>query len=77
MPKTFNAKKVTSVNPLQWVWEAGECVGLLVNAEVNYGEMSITHQVDIWEDLTPEQKEKAVAIYQFVKAKVEQSFLGE
>lgn len=75
MAKTFTAQNVISVNPLSWVWKDGELVGLMVNCEVNYGEMGMSHQVDIWEDLTQAQKDKAKAVYQFIKAKVETAFL--
>lgn len=77
MPKTFTAKNLVSVNPLAWVWKDGELVGLIVNVEVNYGEMGMTHQIDIWEDLTPQQKDKAKAVYLFIKGKVEQAFLSD
>jgi len=77
MPKTFIAKNLISVNPLQWVWKDGELVGLIVNCEVNYGEMGMSHQIDIWEDLTDPQKATAKAVYQFIKTKVEQAFLGD
>ena len=77
MAKTFTAKNVISVNPLSFVWKEGELVAIMVNCEVNYGEMGMSHQVDIIEDMTPDQIEKAKAVYQFIKGKVESSFLGD
>ncbi len=77
MVKTFTAQNIVSCNPLHWVWKDGELVGLMVNVEVNYGEMGMSHQVDIFEDLTDAQKLKAKQVYQFIKGKVEQAFLGD
>ena len=75
MPKTFTAQNVVSVNPIQFVWKEGELVAIMVDCEVNYGEMGVSHQVDIFEDLTPEQKNRAKQVYQFIKGKVEKAFL--
>lgn len=75
MPKTFTAKNIISVNPIQFVWKEGELVAIIVNCEVNYGEMSMTHQVDILEDLTQGEKKSAKQVYLRIKAKVEKAFL--
>ena len=75
MAKTFTAKNVISVNPIRFVWKEGELVAIMVSCEVNYGEMGMSHQVDIFEDLTQAQKDKAKAVYQFIKATVEKAFL--
>lgn len=77
MAKTFTAQNVASCNPLQFVWKEGELVDVICNVEVNYGEMGLNHQVSLWEDLTATQKNKAKAVYLFLKAKVEEKFLGE
>lgn len=76
MPRTYIAQKVVSVNPLHFVLEAGNVVGLLCNCEVNYGELGMTHQIDLWGDLTPAQKTQAQAVYNFIKSKIEGIILG-
>jgi len=76
MPKTLVAKNVASVNPLQFVWKEGAIVGLLVTCEINFGETGLQYQVDIWEDLTATQKQKAIAIYNRVKDLIEAKFIG-
>ena len=76
MPKQFTAQSVQSVNPLQWVWKDGQLVQILVGCEVNYGELGMTHQVDILPDLTPEQRTRAEQIYQRIRYLVEVHFLG-
>lgn len=75
MPKTFTAQNVTTVNPISFVWKEGKLVAIMVNCEVNYGEMGMPHQVDIIEDLTQAQKDKAKAVYQFIRGRVEKAFL--
>ena len=77
MPKTLIAQNVSSVNPLQWIWKEGELVDIICNCEVNYGELGLTHQVSILEDLTPEQVTKAKAVYQFLRNMVEAKFLED
>lgn len=76
MPKTLTADRVTSVNGLQFIWKEGEIVGLVAVAEVNYGEVGLTHQVDIWPDLTPAQRDRAKELYDFIRQKIEAEFLG-
>jgi len=71
MPKQFIAQNVVSVNPLRFVSENGEVVGVIVDCAVNYGELGMSHQVDIWDDLTDAQKERAQEVYNFIKNKVE------
>jgi len=77
MPRQYTAQKVTSVNPLHFERKGDVVTGLICNCEVNYGELGITHQIDLWGDLTATQRQKAQAVYDFVKAKVEQIILGE
>ncbi|GAI75899.1 unnamed protein product, partial [marine sediment metagenome] len=50
-------------------------VAIMVDCEVNYGEMGMPHRVDIIEDMTPDQIDKAKAVYQFIKNKVDKSFM--
>ncbi len=71
MPKTFIAQNVISVNPLRWVWEEGELIGLVVGCEVNYGERGMPHQLDIYPYLTEAERGRAKTIYQAIKQKVE------
>ena len=77
MPKVFTARNIVSVNPIQFVFKEGELVGLVVQAEVNYGEMAITHTLDIWEDLTETEQAKAKAVYNRIKSVVVRQFIGE
>jgi len=72
----FTAQEVTSWNPLQWVWKEGELVGLIVSCEVNYGTMGLSHQIDVWNTLTPAQQEGAKAVYEFLGAKVKSIVVG-
>lgn len=76
MPKTYTAQSITHINPIQVIRTEGVVTGLVVNCDVNYGELGMQQEVDIWEDLTPTQKTKVVSIYNFIKAKVEDYFLG-
>jgi len=75
MPKTFIAQSVQSVNPLHFVETGGVVTGLICNAEVNYGELGMIHQIDLWGDLTAAQKTQAQAVYNFLKAKITQIIL--
>lgn len=72
MPKTFTAQNVVSVNPLRFLLEDDEVVGIVVDCEVNYGELGMTHQIDIWDELTADQQYRAQQVYDFIKNKVEQ-----
>ena len=76
MPKQFTAQSVQSVNPIHFEQKQGVVTGLLVNCEVNYGELGMTHQIDIWGDLNPAQRQKAQALYDFVKSEIESIILG-
>ena len=76
MPKTFVAQNVVSVNPLRFEKKGDVVTGVIVNCEVNYGEIGMTHQLDLWGDLTPEQRERAQGVYDFIKEKVEEIILG-
>ena len=76
MPKQFTAQKVVSVNPLQFVREGNVLTAIIVTCEVNYGELGMTHQIDIWGDLTDAQKGRAQAVYNFIKDKAESIILG-
>lgn len=77
MPKTFIAQNVNSINPLHFEQKQGVVTGLICNCQVNYGELGMTHQIDLWGDLTEAQRTKAQQLYDFVKAKVEAIILGE
>lgn len=75
MPKTYVAQSVHSVNPLHFEKKGDVVTGVLVTCEVNYGELGMTHQLDIWGDLTLAQREEAQRVYDFIKQKVEQIIL--
>ncbi len=74
-PKALIPQNIASVNPLEWQWKDGECVGLMVTCEVNYGERGVQHQVDIWPDLTKKEQKDALAIYRLIVEKVTETFL--
>lgn len=76
MVRTYTAKEVTSVNPLQFETKGGVVTGLICNCEVNYGELGMTHQIDLWGDLTAAQREKAQVVYNFVRGKVLDIIMG-
>ena len=76
MPYQFTAQTVTHVNPLKWIWEGQNLVKLLCTADVNYGAMGISHEIDILPDLTPAQVETAKQVYNFIRGKVEARILG-
>lgn len=75
-PKALIPQNIVSVNPLEWVWKEGECVGLTVNVEVNYGERGLMHKIDIWPELTSQQRQQAVNIYNFIRARIVDAFIG-
>lgn len=56
MAKTYTAQTVSPVQAINAVWEAGAIVMLMVTVEVEYGEMGLTHQVNVWPCLTQTQK---------------------
>lgn len=75
MAKTLTAQDVVSVNPMTFIWREGEVVGLEVRCEVNYGEVGLTHTIDIWDDLTDDQKDKVRDIYERAREIVEGRYL--
>lgn len=76
MVKTFVAQNIASINPVTFQLDAGTVVGLLMSVEVNYGEIGLTHQVNVWSSLNPAQKQKAKDLYAFLQAKAEQEYLS-
>ena len=76
MPRTYVAKSVTNINPIHFARTDGSITGLIVHCEVNFGTIGLDHDVDIWDELTPTQQQKAQAVFNFVKAKVEEIMLG-
>lgn len=73
----FKAQSVTNVNPLQFNRVGDEVIGLVANCEVNYGGTSLNHQIDLWGELTDQQKAAAQQVYNFLKQKVDSIVLGE
>jgi len=73
----FRAESVTNVNPLQFNMVGNNVVGIVVACEVNYGGMSLNHQIDLWGELTDAQKEQAQTLYNFLRNKAENIILGE
>jgi len=73
----FRAQSVTNVNPLQFNLVGNNVVGLVCQCEVNYGGMSLNHQIDLWGELTDPQKEQAQTLYNFLRGKAESIILGE
>lgn len=76
MPLKFEAKNIISINPLHFELKGGVVTGLICSCEVNYGEMGMNHQIDIWEELTPGQRQRAQALYDFIRSKVEGVVMG-
>lgn len=72
----FRAQSVTNVNPLQFNLVGHQVVGLVCNCEVNYGGISLNHQLDLWGELTDAQKEQAQILYNFLRGTVESIILG-
>lgn len=52
-----------SINPLQFKVKEGNVIGLTMNVDVNYGEMGISHQVELWDELPDGYKDRAQSIY--------------
>lgn len=77
MPRQYTAQEVKSINPLHFEQKQGVVTGLIVNCEVNYGEIGMTHQIDLWGDLTDYQREWAQKLYNFVKARIEAIIMGD
>lgn len=75
MAKTFVAQNVVSVNPLHFEVKGNVVTGLIASCEVDYGELGMTHQIDLWGLLTDSQRTQAQKLYEFVKAKVEKIIL--
>lgn len=71
----FRAQAVTNVNPLQFNTIGDQVVGIVVNCEVNYGGIGLSHQLDLWGELTDAQKEQAQVLYNFLRGKAESLIL--
>ena len=71
MARTYTAQSVTSVNPLRFETKGDVVTGVIVSFDVNYGELGMTHQLDIWGYLTPAQRNKAEEVYNFIQHLVE------
>jgi len=75
MAKTFVAQKVTSVNPLHFERKGDIVTGLIVDCEVSYGEIGMSHRVDVWGELTQAQRDTAQQFYEFIQRKIESIIL--
>jgi len=76
MAKTLIAQNVTSINPITFTRDGDEIVGMVCRAEVNYSELGLTHDIDVWPLMNVTQKAQAQAIYNFLKVKAEQAIMG-
>lgn len=76
MPKQYTAQSIETLNQVQFETKGDIVTGLIVTCNVNYGEMGLTHQIDLWKDLPAAQRQKAQALYDAIKAKVENIILG-
>ena len=63
MPKTYVAKSIVRINPLHFEVQEGVVTEVVCNAEVNYGEMGLTHQFKLWGLLTEAQKARMQRVY--------------
>ena len=75
MPKQFTAHSVQSANQVRFEITGNVVTGLIVTCDVNYGELGLTHQIDIWGDLPAAQRQKVQALYDLVKDKIESIIL--
>ena len=73
----LKAKSIRGVNPLQWRFEGNTIVGLVVQTEVNFGEVGLNMPFDIWEDLNDAEKEMAGKVYNRIYQIIESKVLGE
>jgi len=76
MAKTLVAQNVVGINPLTFVREGDTVVGLKCQADVNYGEMGCSHEIDVWPLMTASQRTQAQVVYNFLHAKVTQLIMG-
>ena len=70
MPKTFVAQNIVRINPVHFEVQEGVVTELVCNAEVNYGEMGLTHQFKLWGLLNTTQKQRAQKLYDHCLAKI-------
>jgi len=61
-------KNLGAILGLNFVTSADTVTGLIVGYEVNYGEMSLPFQLDIWAKLTATQKAHVQQLYDKLKA---------
>jgi len=71
MPKQFTAQRIHSLSNFIFEIEGGNVIGLKIICEVNYGEIGLTELIDIWQDITPENRHIAQTLYELIKRKVE------
>jgi len=75
MPKTLVAKSIPGINPMHFEVKDGVVQRLLLNVNVNYGELGITHQIDLFDDFSDTQKARAQKLYDDALAKATKRFL--
>jgi len=71
MPKTFVAQNIVAINGLAFQTKDDIVVGLIASCDVNYGELGLTQEIDLWSKLTKTQRNQAQSIYNAVKNKLE------
>ncbi|MBU0598691.1 MAG: hypothetical protein KKD44_26180 [Proteobacteria bacterium] len=60
-------KNLGAVLGVRFIVESDIVTGLEVGYEINYGELSLPFQVDIWEDLNHGERNQCQSIYNRVK----------
>lgn len=75
MPKALTAKNISSIQSLSFQEEDGRLTGAILTFEVNYGELGLGHQLDVWSLLLPPQRERLQAIYDSLKALAQREFI--
>jgi len=75
MPKTLVAKGIKSINPLIFRVENDKVTGCLMNVDVNYGELGLVHQSDIWYTLTTGEQHQVQQVYDILHQKAVKHFL--
>ncbi|MBI4282646.1 MAG: hypothetical protein HY672_04080 [Chloroflexi bacterium] len=77
MPKTVAAQNIADIRNLRFsVDDGGTLQGLEMTVEVNYGSFGATETLDVLPKLSAAQRTAAQALYDRLKAILEEKFLA-
>ena len=76
MPRQYTAQNIASISNLKFILKGEEVVGFSANAEVNYGEMGLTHDFDLWAEMDDTDRRRVQTLYNIVKRQLERLILG-